>query len=524
MGQGIREKEISPKPARAPRRPQCDNLRTRKGWIVRHRLGPFLSAVAGALCLAASLWAQYPTQYPPGQYPPTYPPGQYPPNTYPPNTYPPNTYPGGGYPPNTYPPNTVPVRLPGGIPVGVPVPEAKIPKKDSKPEEVKTTLSSVDGTLRKLGEKELVLGVRKNLLRFRLLAKTEFLDPKGAVVRDSLVHPGDQLSVQVSPDDPETALRVIVMRGGTADERTAADHPFDPDTVRAPRAEDLSKPRTVTTHEATRTPAETSDAETEPAGGIRNAAPAEPAGPPAEAAPPSPDLRPRTDDAILSDARAESATFSASLPNYLVQQVTSRYFANGLPAQWREIDVVTAELAYVNGTEDYRDFRINGEPIRRPIESTGSWSTGEFGTTLEDVMSPATNASFRRRGEEKLAGRPAYVFDYTVAQPNSHWIMVAADRREYKPAYEGAVWIDAATRRVLRIEQRTTGMPRDFTISRAEAVLEYGFAKIEGKTYLLPAKGETNGCMSGSGTCTRNVIEFRNYRKFTADSTVTFGK
>jgi hypothetical protein len=30
--------------------------------------------------------------------------------------------------------------------------------------------------------------------------------------------------------------------------------------------------------------------------------------------------------------------------------------------------------------------------------------------------------------------------------------------------------------------------------------------------------------MSGSGACTRNVIEFRNYRKFEAESTVTFGK
>jgi hypothetical protein len=76
----------------------------------------------------------------------------------------------------------------------------------------------------------------------------------------------------------------------------------------------------------------------------------------------------------------------------------------------------------------------------------------------------------------------------------------------------------------LRIEQRTAAMPRDFSVSRAEAILEYGFARIDQTTYLLPAKAETNGCMSGSGACTRNVIEFRNYRKFTAESSVTFGK
>jgi hypothetical protein len=62
------------------------------------------------------------------------------------------------------------------------------------------------------------------------------------------------------------------------------------------------------------------------------------------------------------------------------------------------------------------------------------------------------------------------------------------------------------------------------TWRRAEAILEYGFAKIDQTAYLSPAKGETNGCMGGSGACTRNVIEFRNDRKFTAESSVSFGK
>jgi hypothetical protein len=485
---------------------------------MRQTLGAVL-AIGAAIWLAAPAEAQYPTQYPPGQYPP----GQYPPNT-----YPPNTYPGGNYPPNTYPPNTVPVRLPGGVPVGVPVPEGKIPKKDSKSGDEKITVASVDGALRKLEEKYLVLGVRKNLLRFRLLAKTKFLNPKGDTVRDSLIHVGDQLSVQVSPDDPETALRVILMKSAAASERSAAELPYDPDSVRAPVSADLSKPRTVTAHDAAPATDEESAAPEVKVAPKTDAAPEAPADtgtvPAGPATPTGPDLRPQTDSAILSDARAESSKFSAGLPSYLAQQVTSRYFATGFPAHWQAIDVVTAELAYVHGKEDYRDFRIDGEPIDRPIESTGSWSTGEFGTTLEDVMSPATNAQFRRRGEEKLGTRQAIVFDYTVAQSTSHWTMVSPDGRRYNPAYEGAVWIDTVTRRVLRIEQRTAAMPRDFSVSRAEAILEYGFARIDQTTYLLPAKAETNGCMSGSGACTRNVIEFRNYRKFTAESSVTFGK
>ena len=473
---------------------------------------PALCAVPALLVCGVLASAQYPTggQYPPGQYPP----GQYPPGQYPPGQYPPGQYPGGG--------------------PGISLPQIKFPgRKDKTPkantEEVHSTVASVDGTLRKLGEKDLVLETAKHVfLRFRVVAKTKFQNKAGETMRDSLLHPGDQLSLQVSPDDAETALRVTLMRGGSASERRAAELPYDETAVRAPRAEDLGKPKTITTHEPVTpaSPDKDGDApptlQRRPEGAVTETA-AE-AGPDPEPSAASNDPRRNTDEQIIQDTRAAATAFSAGLPNYLVQQVTTRFYATGFPLRWQEIDEVTADLSYVDGKEDYRNFAINGNPVNLPIERTGSWSTGEFGTTLEDVMSFTTNATFKRRGEEKMAGRTAVIFDYTVDQPHSHWTMVSPDGRQYRPAYEGAVWIDKDSRRVLRIEQRTTNFPRDFTISRAECKLQYAWARIEQKSYLLPASSENVGCMSGSGACTRNAIEFRNYRKFSTDSNVTFGK
>jgi hypothetical protein len=75
-----------------------------------------------------------------------------------------------------------------------------------------TTVSPVDGSLRKMGEKDLYLQTTGNtVMRFRLLAKTQFRDRDGAAIRDSLLHPGDQLSVIVNPDDPETAVGVVLV-------------------------------------------------------------------------------------------------------------------------------------------------------------------------------------------------------------------------------------------------------------------------------------------------------------------------
>ena len=428
-------------------------------------------------------------QYPPGQYPP----GQYPPGQYPPGQYPPNTYPG-----------------PGGVPIGINVPEIKLPKRKSKEErdsgssreQARITVVSADGSLHRLGEKDLLLQTaRGTLLRFRLLAKTQFRNKAGDPIRDSLLHPGDQLSVDVSPDDEETALRVVLLRAGTAAERTESERPVDEAGARVPNEPDFGKPHAIGTLEPV----------------------------PAEAAPdagPAPfavssEPRPGTDEQILTEARAAAALFTTSLPNYLAQEVMARYFSARGPDHWQQIDVLTAELAYTGGKEQYRDLRVDGIPSDRPLESAG-WSTGEFGSTLEDVLSPATKATFRRRGEDRIGGRPAMVFDLSVAQANSHWILVAPDQHRYSPAYEGAIWIDGETRRVLRIEQRAAAMPPDFPFSSAQSILNYDYVKLDGLPYLLPAKAENLGCMSGSGSCTRNVIEFHNYRKFTADSKVRF--
>src|SRR5262245_3866466 len=390
------------------------------------RLVPALFALLGLIVAdLATAW-----QYPQG--------GQYPPGT----QYPPGQYPPGQYPPGQY-PQTYPTRLPGGIPV----PEIKLPKRGPKenPDEIKVTVADVNGTLRRLREKDIVIQTSpQRLLRFRLLAKTLFRNKQGDPIRDSLLHPGDQLSVQVSPDDEETALRVILLRNGSGAERAAAERPFDEATVRTPAAEDLGKSRTVTD----RKPVEIETAE---------AAPVETGAAPAPNA-----TGPVTDQQLLSEAREAATKFLEGLPNFLVQQTTSRYFSNTFPARWQSVDVVTAEVASVDGKEQYRDIKINGVSSNAPPERSGAWSTGEFSTTLADLFASATNASFKRRGSDKLGSRTSSVFDFTVAQPNSHWEMVSPDGRRYSPPFEGSVWIDQETRRVLRIEQRTISMPNDF--------------------------------------------------------------
>lgn len=71
----------------------------------------------------------------------------------------------------------------------------------------------VQGSFRRLSAKDLYLQTSgSRVVRFRLLARTQFRDQQGSAIRDSLLQPGDQLSVFVNPDDPETAVGVVLVR------------------------------------------------------------------------------------------------------------------------------------------------------------------------------------------------------------------------------------------------------------------------------------------------------------------------
>lgn len=224
--------------------------------------------------------------------------------------------------------------------------------------------------------------------------------------------------------------------------------------------------------------------------------------------------------ADLVEAAAESAfSFTENLPNFICDQVTFRTVSETRVPDWRMRDRVESELVFFEGKEEYRNIRINGKALKKgsPVDS-GTWSMGEFGTILVDIYHPATAADFKYRGESMAAGRRAKVYDVSVTQPHSHWKVTF--ERSIFPAYSGAVWIDVETQRTLRIEMQAKQIPGDYKIDHLEMALDYGWVTISGQKYLLPVKSENVSCFRGSYNCSKNEIEFKNYRRFTAESQV----
>jgi hypothetical protein len=63
-------------------------------------------------------------------------------------------------------------------------------------------------------------------------------------------------------------------------------------------------------------------------------------------------------------------------------------------------------------------------------------------------------------------------------------------------------------------------LPTDYAVDKVETTVDYGWVTIAGKRYLMPTKSEVLSCQRGMFVCSRNEIEFRNYRRFQVESQV----
>jgi hypothetical protein len=177
-------------------------------------------------------------------------------------------------------------------------------------------------------------------------------------------------------------------------------------------------------------------------------------------------------ESLIERARQAAFEFSEKLPHFICVEYMSRFSQQGREEE-TPIDVVSAEIIYVDGMETYRNVKINDSPTDKSL----------------------------------------------VRRENSHWV-VQSRSQTLTPAYGGSVWIDPQTARVLRIEIQGRNIPSDFPMDTVESAVDYSYVMIGGASFLLPVHAESLGCERGTNYCSHNVIDFRSYHEFKVDSRI----
>jgi len=289
---------------------------------------------------------------------------------------------------------------------------------------------------------------------------------------------------------------------------TTLIRPSDP----TPDADDPGRPQVRRGKPAPRVSA--SNTEPEPAPGA--------AGAPEAPSDPIQAYIPVEEDPIIVKAKAAAAEYAGSLPNFFCRQLTTRYDSDRPKAGWQAHDTITADLAYENGSEKYTNIKVGSKSAKSMEEVGGNWSTGEFASMLDEIFDPGSGATFRKSGQDTINGHSATTFKFEITRERSSWrIMVGGQL--YYPAMRGTIWIDRETSRVLRLEKESRNMPLLFPLVKVEVAVDYDFVRLSTpQPFLLPTASEVLSCETGSSRCTRSRIEFRNYRKFGAESGITF--
>jgi len=221
------------------------------------------------------------------------------------------------------------------------------------------------------------------------------------------------------------------------------------------------------------------------------------------------------------EAAANALNYSRSLPNFRCNQETRRLTAPAKnPDQFREGDVIVSELVYENGRETYRTLQVNGlKASRESKKNQGVYSRGEFGTLLRSLFGPQVEAKYQWAGRAMAGGSLCRVFDVEVKPEKSNFVLYHNLRQEVA-GYKGRVFIDEEQGLVRRLTIEGAGLPKDFPLKSPALSLDYGLAQVSGQDYLVPLKSVLQ--LRQGKTIVRNETTFRDYRKFEADSKVTY--
>jgi hypothetical protein len=226
----------------------------------------------------------------------------------------------------------------------------------------------------------------------------------------------------------------------------------------------------------------------------------------------------RTWPQFLEAARAKAMAYTDDLPNFICTQITTRS-ERIYPSGWHPVDNFVADLTYFEKKENYRIISVANQPTTTATLDSlkGSWSTGEFGSSLRMLFDPKSNAAFRLEGADQANGHETVRISYQVPKETSSSTITYNNERTIVTAYRGRCWIDPESFNVVRLEEKALNIPEDFPITRAEKSIDYDLQDIAGRKYWLPVRAEMLLVQRAVNFHARNVIEFKKYRKFEAE-------
>lgn len=244
--------------------------------------------------------------------------------------------------------------------------------------------------------------------------------------------------------------------------------------------------------------------------------------------------------AIFEKARGRALAYARSLPDFVCTEIIHRFgetrppvrgyrqpdsIPTPAPHHWLPTDKLTVRLSYSQQKEEHKLLLLDDKPTVRTYENlSGGTGTGEFGGTLLNIFAVESQTSFKWQSWRTVRRHRAAVFTYTVDAAHSRYMVLngmAGDDHEAIVAFHGDLEVDRETGEILHFTYIADQIPKAVNLDLVSTTVDYDFADVGGRDYLLPAHSATE--IISPRLSVLNNSDFREYRKFSADSTIDFG-
>jgi hypothetical protein len=230
---------------------------------------------------------------------------------------------------------------------------------------------------------------------------------------------------------------------------------------------------------------------------------------------------------LLDEVKDYAINYTQRLPDFICLEQTRRYVDTTGREAWRSMDVVTARLSYFNQREDYKLVSLNDKvDVGTSYDKVGgALSMGDFGTTMREIFEPSSHTHIEWEKWATLHGRRTHTFSYRVPLEYSKYSIAyqgeeKGDETRVIVGYHGEVFVDRDLSTITRITVVADSIPTAFPVQAATETLDYDFTKIGDSDFFLPKVADLR--MHAGREWTKNIKEFRLYRKFSADAVIKF--
>ena len=226
-------------------------------------------------------------------------------------------------------------------------------------------------------------------------------------------------------------------------------------------------------------------------------------------------------DAFLNDALTKARRHLAGLPDFVCAQTVERSERSPQESAFRLRDRLHLEVTSVNGQERFARADRPGAEDRdlRFLVTRGVTTTGGFSAFLRQITK-AGAADFRFAAEAKLDNRRVRHYLFDVPEERSAYV-ISAPPHEGRVPFHGALYLDAETAEVVRLEVTADEINPELGFERTRTTVQYRPTAVGPAQHWFAAEAETL-VAALDGAEFRNRAVLGDCRRYAAESKVSF--